>query len=247
MLALYQAGRQAEALAAYHDTRRVLVEELGIEPSPALQRLEGEILRQEPALDVPVEGEPASPIPPREVRKTVTVVAFGLAETAGSLDPEVLRRLRRSLAASVSRTVSRHGGAVTHGELGESLVAVFGIPGLHEDDALRAVRAALDLAGQELPLRAGIETGEIVVGDGEVGEELLATDVAERAAPPARHADPSEIVLGEVTRTLSARPSVWSRQPPAGACWSSCRDTARERPEVPFVGRSDELDQLRGT
>jgi predicted ATPase/DNA-binding SARP family transcriptional activator len=53
MTALYRAGRQAEALEAYRDARRALVDELGIEPSPALQELERLILRQDPALDVP--------------------------------------------------------------------------------------------------------------------------------------------------------------------------------------------------
>jgi DNA-binding SARP family transcriptional activator len=52
MLALYRSGRQAEALQIYHDTRRVLVDELGIDPSPNLQRLHGAILRQDAGLDV---------------------------------------------------------------------------------------------------------------------------------------------------------------------------------------------------
>ena len=60
MLALYRSGRQAEALSAYHDARRTLVDELGIEPGPELQELERAILRQDPSLDVPAAG-PAAP------------------------------------------------------------------------------------------------------------------------------------------------------------------------------------------
>jgi YVTN family beta-propeller protein len=67
MLALYRDGRQADALALYQKTRELLVDELGIEPAPALQRLEGAILRQEPALETVLE-EPA-PAPPPKVRR----------------------------------------------------------------------------------------------------------------------------------------------------------------------------------
>ena len=96
MLALYRAGRQAEALQAYHDARRALVEELGIEPSPALQQLYRSMLRQEAAL------EPAAPGPALEDHLADVVEAL-LARAARARRRARGRRRRPARAAGPAR------------------------------------------------------------------------------------------------------------------------------------------------
>ena len=143
MLALYRAGRQVDALAAYRDARRAFVEGLGIEPSPDLRTLEAAILRH----DVP---EPApSPLARRpppvgpDARRWVTCVVTQLGEVS-ALDPESLRAVVEPLHARARAVAERHEGTVValHGDV---IVTMFGIPAAHEDDALRAVRAAAEL------------------------------------------------------------------------------------------------------
>ena len=91
MLALYRAGRQAEALQIYHDTRRVLVEELGIDPSPSLQQLHGSILRQDPGLEI---GGPAAAAPADRVHDVVETILGGrLVPVLGTDVAELTTRL----------------------------------------------------------------------------------------------------------------------------------------------------------
>ena len=158
MLALYRSGRQADALAAYRDVRRVLLDELGLEPGRALQELEQAILRHEPDLDLeasdqasPEEPEqpPSTPLPvSREGRKTVTAVFFAITTASRQgerLDPEALRHITARAFDELQDAVERHGGTVET-ITAAGLSAVFGLPAVHEDDALRALRAA-DEAG----------------------------------------------------------------------------------------------------
>jgi DNA-binding SARP family transcriptional activator len=91
MLALYRSGRQAEALQIYHDTRRVLVDELGIEPSPTLQQLHGAILRQDPRLE---EEQPVAPGAEDRVKDVVeTMLAGRLVPVLGADVAELTLRL----------------------------------------------------------------------------------------------------------------------------------------------------------
>jgi Adenylate and Guanylate cyclase catalytic domain len=121
-----------------------------------------------------------------EARKTVTVVfadVSGSTELGERLDPEALRRIMERHFALVRETLERHGGTVEK-FIGDAVMAVFGIPAAHEDDALRAVKAAaeirerlheLNLAlegelGITLAIRTGINTGEVVAGDPASGQ-----------------------------------------------------------------------------
>ena len=127
MLALYRSGRQAEALAAYREARRMLVDELGIEPSQDLRELEQAILRQE-------AGAPVAPQEPtataRALRRRVTCLVADLAGSAQLgelLDPEILRPLLLRCHRAMRTSCEAYGGAVRDSS-DERVVAVFGAP-----------------------------------------------------------------------------------------------------------------------
>ena len=156
--------------------------------------------------------------PPREVRKTVTVLfsdAAGSTALGERLDPESLRALMKRYFAEMRRIIERHGGRVEK-FVGDAVMAVFGIPQVHEDDALRAVRAAIEIRdalarlneqveaerGQRVDFRTGINTGEVVAGDPASGETLATGDAVNTAARLEQAAAPSEILLGRTTYQL---------------------------------------------
>ena len=140
-----------------------------------------------------------------EQRKTVTVVFCDLAGSTAlgeTLDPERLRALLARYFERMKGIVERHGGSVEK-FIGDAVMAVFGVPVLHEDDALRAVRAAVEMrdALPELGLqgRIGVMTGEVVTGT----EERLATgDAVNVAARLEQAAQPGEVLVGEPTLAL---------------------------------------------
>ena len=142
---------------------------------------------------------------PREQRKTVTVLFCDLTGSTAlgeTLDPERLRALLARYFDRMKAIVERHGGSVEK-FIGDAVMAVFGVPALHEDDALRAVRAAAEMrdALPELGLegRIGVMTGEVVTGT----EERLATgDAVNVAARLEQAAQPGEVLIGQPTLAL---------------------------------------------
>jgi class 3 adenylate cyclase/tetratricopeptide (TPR) repeat protein len=155
---------------------------------------------------------------PRESRRTVTIL---FADVAGStalgeqLDPESLRALMGRYFAAIKGIVERHGGTVEK-FIGDAVMAVFGIPTIHEDDALRAVRAATEIRdtlaalndelyqsrGFAIAFRTGVNTGEVVAGDPSAGNTFVTGDTVNTAARLEQAAQPGEILLGQSTYRL---------------------------------------------
>jgi class 3 adenylate cyclase len=151
----------------------------------------------------------------REVRKTVTALfcdVVGSTPLAERLDPEDLRSVMGRYFTEMRKTAEGHGGQVVK-FIGDAVLAVFGIPQLHEDDALRAVRAAVEMRMRlvhlnkslrvewsvELETRMGVCTGEVVVGG---GDQVLLGDVMNTAARLEQAAEPGQILVGDETWAL---------------------------------------------
>jgi len=258
MLALYRAGRQADALEAYAETRRFLVDELGLEPSEPLRELQAAMLRQDDKL---APQKPAEDLLP--VRKTVTVLFADIVDSSGladRLDPEALRRLLERTFAASRAAVERHGGIVEK-FIGDAMLAVFGIPEAHEDDALRALRAAVELQdasaalGDQVELRIGVSTGEVFAGGAETSGALVTGAALSAAKRLEEAAAPGEILLGASTYRLVRQAVKGDRREPVqigenvGGAWM-LRELVEgapaipRRPEAPLVGRARELCEL---
>jgi DNA-binding SARP family transcriptional activator/tetratricopeptide (TPR) repeat protein len=232
MLALYRSGRQAEALEVFQEGRRALVDELGIDPSRILRELERAILQQDPTLDLePISSVEEEPAPPpshvpvasmtvtREARKTVTALFIGIttsSERGERLDPEALRHTSSRAFGEAQAVVERHGGSLET-VASDGFTAVFGLPLVHEDDALRGVRAADEIRGSliglaetlareretRLEVRIGVSTGEVVTGGGAMGAHLRATGEPLTMSPwLVRAAQAGEILLDGATNRL---------------------------------------------
>jgi class 3 adenylate cyclase/tetratricopeptide (TPR) repeat protein len=160
----------------------------------------------------------AAELPAQEVRKTVTIVFSDLKGSTmmgEKLDSEAVREVMSRYFDEMRSALERHGGTVEK-YIGDAIMAVFGLPRVHEDDALRAVRAAAEMRerlaslnreleerwGVTVGNRTGVNTGEVVAGDPSTGQRLVTGDTVNTAARLEQAAPTNEVLLGEPTYRL---------------------------------------------
>jgi predicted ATPase/class 3 adenylate cyclase len=207
-----------------------------------------------------------------ELRKTVTVVFCDLKGSTSlgeRLDSEALREVLGVYFSAMRQAIERYGGTVEK-YIGDAIMAVFGLPTLHEDDAFRAVRAAFDMTvalksvnvrlqatwGVTLENRTGVNTGQVVAGDAATRQRLATGDAVNVAARLEQAAPPGEVLIGETTFALvkdavSAEPveplelkGKSERVPAYRLTGIIGGELVRRRQDLPVVGREAELKLL---
>jgi class 3 adenylate cyclase/tetratricopeptide (TPR) repeat protein len=205
-----------------------------------------------------------------EERKLVSVVFADLessTQLATSLDPEDLREVYAAYFEEMSRQIVAHGGIVEK-FIGDAVVGVFGVPLAHDDDAVRAVRAALamqrgvpfvntkigDKAGAGLEVRIGVHTGEVLASPAAAHESAVTGETTTIAARLQAMAQPGSILVSQRTERASRRSfeyepvgdlalkgisgAVGAFRPVGEKAWRAAGEAS------PLVGRRDELDLL---
>jgi class 3 adenylate cyclase/tetratricopeptide (TPR) repeat protein len=208
----------------------------------------------------------------RESRKTVTLVFADPKPTSLTGEPlsaEALRDVMTRYFEAMRHALSRHGGTVEK-FIGDAVMAVYGLPVRHEDDAIRAIRAAAEMQaalpalneafraewGVEIRNHIGVNTGEVIAGDASTGQRLVTGDAVNTAARLEQAAGPGEVILGDLTWQLARDRVEVEGIPPLTLkgkaepvpAWRLL--SVRERPAPPteeataFVGREAELGRL---
>jgi predicted ATPase/class 3 adenylate cyclase len=215
----------------------------------------------------------APELPPQEVRKTVTIVFSDLKGSTNlgeALDSESLREVMSRYFEEMQAILEEYGGRVEK-YIGDAIMAVFGLPRIHEEDALRAVRAAAAMQaalrtlndeleerwGVRLENRTGVNTGEVVAGDPAAGQRLVTGDAVNVAARLEQAAPTLEILVGEPTYRLVRHavdvepveplPLKGKSEPVPAYRLLAVREAAEgiaRRHDQPLVGRERELAQL---
>jgi class 3 adenylate cyclase/tetratricopeptide (TPR) repeat protein len=201
-------------------------------------------------------------------RRLVTVLfadIVGFTPFAEERDAEDVRDTLSRYFDMCTEVIGRYGGTVEK-FIGDAVMAVWGAPVAHEDDAERAVRAALDLVdavpalGEGVQARAGVLTGEAAVTLGATNQGMVAGDLVNTASRLQSAAPPGTVLVGEATMRATSGAVVYEeageqllkgKQAPLAA-WRAARVVAErggrnrtEGLEAPFVGRADELRLLK--
>ena len=209
-----------------------------------------------------------------QARKTVTVLfcdVTGSTALGEQLDPEALRDVIQRYFTEMRAVIERHGGTVEK-FIGDAVMAVFGVPRVREDDALRAVRAAVDMQaalaeantgferdlGVRIKARIGVHTGEVVAGDPASQESFVSGDAVNVAARLEQAAEPGEILIGETTHLLVRAAVIAEPLPPLQLKGKSepvaayrlvvvepGSEMLPRRLDAPLVGREHELAALK--
>ena len=222
-------------------------------------------------------GQPTEPIPVRhnasvtisEERRLVTVLfvdLVGFTTRAEQTDPEEVREVQRSYFSAVAAEVERYGGTVEK-YIGDAVMAIYGAPKAHDDDAARAlyaalaIRAAVAETGHGLEIRIGVNTGEVVGGAGSGPQEheyTVTGDAVNVAARLQQAAEPGEIYVGSTTRRLGPEAFEFATLPlmelkgkaEPFEVWrlvgEAAEPTLARGGEAPLVGRTRELRLLLG-
>ena len=205
---------------------------------------------------------------PVSERRLVTVLfadLVGFTTLAEGRDPEATRELLTAYFETARDAIERHGGTIEK-FIGDAVMAVWGTPIAREDDAERAVRAGLELVdavpglAEDLQARAGVLTGEVAVTLNRSDQGMVAGDLVNTAARLQGAAEPGTVLAGESTARAAERSILFERlgehmlkgkTVPVPA-WRAVRVVAQRRgqgrsdgPEPPFVGREEELRQLK--
>jgi class 3 adenylate cyclase len=215
-------------------------------------------------------GRPAHRAEERKVVSILFVDLVGFTARSDRADPEDVRATLRPYHARLKQEIEHFGGTVEK-FIGDAVMAVFGAPVAHEDDAERAVRAALKIleaiedlnetGGIELAVRAGVASGEAVVSldaRPEMGEGIATGDVVNTAARLQQSAPVGAVVIGESTFRATRDVILYEALEPVTvkgksdplAIWRATRPRGRfgvdveRRADVPFVGRQHELTLL---
>ena len=217
-------------------------------------------------------GDPVAARGPRQAsRRTLTIVFADLSARSTASDDPGARRSATVRAFEELRGVLEHHGGIVEKFIGDAVMAVFGLAQRREDDALRAVRAALDMQsaleriapglaaefGVELGLRIGVNTGPVIAGDPSLGQRLVTGDAVNVAARLEQTAGPGEVVIGSLTSRLVGDAAVLEPLEPLTLKGKAepvpasrvvrvvSGPSTRPRLELPLVGRDRELEVVQ--